>query len=57
MPIQSMDENGPIAFGIISVGTKSDKTGTPQIFTNIYPYLHWILCNAGEKFCKVPSKK
>ncbi|XP_070498452.1 brachyurin-like isoform X1 [Chironomus tepperi] len=57
MPIQSMDDNGPIAYGIISVGTKSNKDGSsPQIFTNIYPYLHWILCNAGEKFYKVPNK-
>lgn len=55
MPIQTMDENGPIAYGIISLGTKSDKTGSPQIFTNIYPYLHWILCNAGDDFCKNPK--
>lgn len=55
MPIQSIDGNLPIAYGIISVGTRSDKTGVPQIFTNIYPYLHWILCNAGDEFCKAPN--
>lgn len=56
MSVQLMDKNGPIAFGIISVGTRQNKKG-PQLFTNIYPYLHWILCNAGDDFCKVPGNR
>jgi len=55
MPIQLMDESGPVAFGIISSGPKMGIK-KPQIFTNIYPYLHWILCNAGDKFCNRPKK-